>query len=185
MKLGVVATLDADDKFDLLCRRLRTTALKYGAAVALTSAKGNGWRAVHLSSAAVGRLFLISGMVCVGVNVDTLVQYARHRLHGVKLTVAPRTTATPGDLGLFIPAGLDSQDLIDAVRERDIPLRTLLALIYSPVPGCTHPVLCILPWADILPTILPGLLRFPWRRDGTTLRHWRRCFQRQVVQPSN
>jgi hypothetical protein len=123
-----------DEKFEFLTRTLRRLSLEYGAALIYTSAAGHAAVASRKAAAQSGGQ---------GVNVDTLQQYIVHRLYRFPL-VAPPSEDVPqpaaggasksspaqpqpaqpkvlglaeDDFGVYIPAGYDSNDLLETTSK--------------------------------------------------------------------
>eukprot|EP00466_Bigelowiella_natans_P014247 jgi/Bigna1/92012/estExt_fgenesh1_pg.C_1680001 len=82
----------ASDRFEFATRRLRQTALKYGASLMFTSVAGEG------------------------ENLQLLQDYIFHRKYGFELRQSAKAAATVDRFGLYIPSGFDSNELIQSVR---------------------------------------------------------------------
>jgi hypothetical protein len=84
----VLAKQGADDRFDLISLQLRNVAIKYGATLVYTSAFGEG------------------------INIDLCQDYMFHRLFDFPLKHSAKAIGSAEDVGLYVPAGYDSADLI-------------------------------------------------------------------------
>jgi len=84
----VLAKQGADEKFDLVAYQLRKLAVKYDATLVFTSAFGEG------------------------VNIDLCQNYLYHRLFNFPLKHSAKVIGSAEDVGLYVPAGYDSDDLI-------------------------------------------------------------------------
>lgn len=84
----VLAKQGADDRFDLISQQLRNVAIKYGATLVYTSAFGEG------------------------INIDLCQDYIFHRLFDFPLKHSAKAVGSAEDVGLYVPAGYDSADLI-------------------------------------------------------------------------
>lgn len=84
----VLTKQGADDKFNLIAHQLRKLAMKYGATLVFTSAFGEG------------------------INIDMCQDYLFHRLFKFPLNHSAKVVGSAEDVGLYIPAGYDSEDLL-------------------------------------------------------------------------
>jgi hypothetical protein len=97
---SVSSKSNIDEKFEFLTNKLRFLALQYGAALFYTSSAGRG----------------------AGVNIELLQQYILHRLYSFALSneapIQPKLICTEEDFSVYIPAGFDSENLINSLQSK-------------------------------------------------------------------